>query len=51
VWDSNAEIRYVVIPQRPSGTEGWDVDRLAQLVVRDSMLGTRVLAPIEGVSA
>ncbi|TRW97487.1 nitrile hydratase subunit alpha [Paracoccus sp. M683] len=40
VWDSTAELRYLVIPQRPAGTEGWDADRLAALVTRDSMIGT-----------
>ena len=40
VWDSTAEIRYLVIPQRPSGTQGWTVEQLATLVTRDSMIGT-----------
>ncbi|MGH6922463.1 MAG: nitrile hydratase subunit alpha [Propylenella sp.] len=40
VWDSTAEIRYLVVPMRPSGTEGWDAERLAELVTRDSMIGT-----------
>jgi nitrile hydratase len=40
VWDSTAEIRYLVIPRRPEGTEGWDATRLAALVTRDSMIGT-----------
>jgi nitrile hydratase len=40
VWDSTAEIRYLVIPQRPDGTEGWSEQRLADLVTRDSMIGT-----------
>jgi nitrile hydratase len=40
VWDSTAEIRYLVIPQRPEGTEGFDEQRLAELVTRDSMIGT-----------
>jgi nitrile hydratase len=40
VWDSTAEIRYLVIPERPAGTEGWDEDRLAGLVTRDAMIGT-----------
>ncbi len=40
VWDSTAEIRYLVLPQRPAGTEGWSEDRLAELVTRDSMIGT-----------
>jgi nitrile hydratase len=40
VWDSTAEVRYLVIPQRPSGTEGMGEDELAALVTRDSMIGT-----------
>ena len=40
VWDSTAEVRYLVIPQRPTGTEGWSEARLATLVTRDSMIGT-----------
>jgi nitrile hydratase len=42
VWDSTAEVRYLVIPQRPAGTEGWSQDELAALVSRDSMIGTRL---------
>jgi nitrile hydratase len=42
VWDSTAEIRYLVVPQRPAGTEGWAAEKLATLVTRDSMLGTGV---------
>ena len=40
VWDSTAEMRYLVIPMRPEGTEGMDEDALAALVTRDSMIGT-----------
>lgn len=40
VWDSTAEMRYLVLPMRPEGTEGWDAERLAALVTRDSMIGT-----------
>lgn len=39
VWDSSSEIRYWVLPQRPEGTDGWDEERLAGLVSRDSMIG------------
>jgi nitrile hydratase len=42
VWDSTAEIRYLVIPMRPAGTEGWSEDDLAKLVTRDSMIGAGV---------
>ena len=40
VWDSTAEIRYLVLPMRPAGTDGMSVDDLAGLVTRDSMIGT-----------
>jgi len=40
VWDSTAETRYLVLPMRPAGTDGWSEDRLAQVVARDSMIGT-----------
>ena len=40
VWDSTAELRYMVLPQRPAGTEGWDQDALSKLVTRNSMIGT-----------
>ena len=40
VWDSNAELRYLVLPQRPAGTDGMSEDELAALVTRDSMIGT-----------
>jgi nitrile hydratase len=40
VWDSTAEVRYLVIPERPAGTEGLDEDALAALVTRDGMIGT-----------
>jgi len=40
VWDSTAEIRYLVLPQRPAGSEGLDETELAELVTRNSMIGT-----------
>ena len=40
VWDSTAEIRYLVLPERPAGTGGWTAEQLATLVTRDSMIGT-----------
>ena len=40
VWDSTAETRFIVLPMRPDGTDGWTVDQLAALVTRDSMVGT-----------
>jgi nitrile hydratase len=45
VWDSSAEIRYMVLPARPAGTENLSEDELAQLVTRDSMIGTAIIAP------
>jgi nitrile hydratase len=49
VWDSTAEVRYLVLPQRPPGTGGWDAARLATLVTRNSMIGTqRDLSPRVG---
>lgn len=44
VWDSTAEIRYLVLPQRPAGTEGFTEEQLAELVTRDSMIGTGLAA-------
>jgi len=40
VWDSTAETRFIVLPMRPAGTEGWTEEKLAALVTRDSMIGT-----------
>ena len=40
VWDSTAETRFIVLPMRPEGTEGWSEEKLAGLVTRDSMVGT-----------
>jgi len=47
VWDSTAELRYLVLPMRPAGTEGWSEDQLAALVTRDSMIGTGLALPAE----
>ena len=44
MWDSTAEIRYLVIPLRPAGTDGWSEERLAGLVTRDAMIGTGLAA-------
>ncbi len=52
VWDSTAEIRYLVIPERPFGSEDLDEAALAAFVSRDSMVGVaRVLAPRPGIEA
>ncbi|SAL81202.1 nitrile hydratase subunit alpha [Caballeronia arvi] len=49
VWDTTAELRYLVLPQRPSGTDGMSEDELAELVSRDSMIGvTKALEPATG---
>jgi nitrile hydratase subunit alpha len=46
VWDSNAELRYMVLPERPLGTEGMSEEQLAALVTRDAMIGVaKVQAP------
>jgi nitrile hydratase len=45
VWDSTAELRYIVIPERPAGTERLDQEALADLVTRDSMIGTGLAKP------
>ena len=51
VWDSTSERRYIVVPQRPSGTEGWSEDQLVGLVTRNSMIGThRDLRPGDGAA-
>ena len=42
VYDSNAELRYLVLPRRPDGTEGWSEERLVELVTRNSMIGTGI---------
>ena len=39
IWDSTAETRYLVVPMRPAGTDGWSEDQLARLVTRDCMIG------------
>src|SRR5262245_12173460 len=52
VWDSTAELRYLVLPERPAGTEGMSEEALAALVTRDSMVGVaRVMPPGQGVKA
>jgi nitrile hydratase subunit alpha len=45
VWDSTAEVRYLVVPMRPTGTDGWTQEQLATLVTRDSMIGTGMALP------
>jgi nitrile hydratase len=50
VWDSTAETRFLVLPIRPAGTDGWDEEGLAALVTRDSMIGTGLAKKPEDVS-
>ena len=45
VWDSSAEIRYMVLPERPAGTEGMSEDELAAIVTRDAMIGVAKVPP------
>lgn len=40
VWDSTSDVRFMVLPMRPDGTDGWSIEQLAELVTRDSMIGT-----------
>ena len=47
VWDSTSEIRYLVVPLRPPGTDGWGEEDLARLVTRNSMIGTGLPNPAE----
>jgi nitrile hydratase len=44
VWDSTAEVRYLVLPERPPGTEGWSEEALAAIVTRDAMIGVALPA-------
>jgi nitrile hydratase len=48
VWDSTAETRYLVLPRRPEGTDGWTEEQLAALVTRNSMIGTGLATPSDG---
>jgi nitrile hydratase subunit alpha len=51
VWDSTAELRYLVLPQRPEGTDGWADDDLAALVTRNSMIGAERELPMPATRA
>jgi len=50
VWDSTAEVRYLVLPMRPNGASGLSEDQLASLVTRDSMIGTGLALPAGAAS-
>ena len=45
VWDSTSEMRYLVLPQRPEGTENWTEEQLIKLVSRNSMIGVEIVNP------
>jgi len=51
VWDSTAEIRYLVLPERPTGTDGLNEEQLAALVTRDSMVGVAQVSASRRVTA
>ena len=51
VWDSTAEVRYLVLPERPPGTDEWSEDELVSLVSRDSMIGTAIAVAPEPTPA
>src|ERR1700686_2198435 len=49
VWDSTAELRYLVLPERPAGSDGWNEEKLAALVTRDAMVGVaKIATPAQG---
>src|SRR5450631_1789921 len=51
VWDSTAELRYLVLPERPAGSDGWSEEKLAALVSRDAMVGVaKIATPVQGVT-
>nr|WP_082922171.1 nitrile hydratase subunit alpha [Croceicoccus mobilis] len=50
VWDSIADQRYMVLPERPAGTEGWSIEQLETIVTRNAMIGTEILAPQSGTA-
>jgi nitrile hydratase len=50
VWDSSAEVRYLVLPMRPAGTDGWSEAELAAIVTRDCMIGTAVPVAVEAAT-
>ena len=50
VWDSTAETRYLVVPMRPAGSEGWSEDKLATLITRDAMIGTGLARAPDGAA-
>ena len=51
VWDSTSEVRFLVLPERPKGTEGWTMEQLIPLVSRNSMIGVEKARPVTGAAA
>ena len=51
VWDSTSEVRFLVLPERPEGTEGWTMEQLIPLVSRNSMIGVEKARPVTGAAA
>ena len=51
VWDSTSEVRFLVLPERPEGTEGWTMEQLIPLVSRNSMIGVEKARPATGAAA
>jgi len=47
VWDSTSEMRYLVVPERPAGTDGWSEEALAKLVTRNAMIGVELAKPAD----
>lgn len=50
VWDSTSEVRFLVLPERPEGTEGWTMEQLIPLVSRNSMIGVEKARPASGAA-
>jgi nitrile hydratase len=50
VWDSTSELRYLVLPMQPVGTENWSEDQLSALVSRNSMIGVELAKNPEGAN-
>jgi nitrile hydratase len=51
VWDSSADLRYMVLPERPAGTDGWSEEQLAAIVTRDAMIGVARVEVPSGAAA
>ena len=51
VWDSTSEVRFLVLPERPEGTEGWTMEQLIPLVSRNSMIGVEKARPATEATA